>query len=212
MLLSRRTGCSPAWHFRLLSALEEPKRRGELEACHPAGGAETAWSCGRSRIQTWLAPAAHLTCCGWPFQSPPCLSWLSLSLASGVNYRPALLLGLGLAGVTAIGLLLDRFTARQTSKYYEVLLAPHLALLAWACIGAYLVGLRSNAADRFAFLVKSIEVFITGGVYLIAGMAFGAITLGMFAASALELPEVLIRLNYSWWRRPAPRDGGCHHL
>jgi hypothetical protein len=37
-------------------------------------------------------------------------------------------------------------------------------------------------------------VFIVGGVYLIAGMAFGAITLGMFAALSVNLPDVLIRL------------------
>jgi len=110
------------------------------------------------------------------------------------NHRRAILLGLGLAIVTGISMLLDKFVARQTSSYYQVLLVPHLALLAWASIGVCLIGVRSSTGNRFAFLVKSIEVFVTGGVYLIAGMAFGAITLGMFAALSIELPDVLLRL------------------
>lgn len=35
---------------------------------------------------------------------------------------------------------------------------------------------------------------IVGGVYLIAGMAFGGITLGLFAALSFTLPDVLMRL------------------
>jgi hypothetical protein len=37
-------------------------------------------------------------------------------------------------------------------------------------------------------------VFIVGGVYLIAGVVFGGITLGMFAALSIEPPEILMRL------------------
>jgi hypothetical protein len=48
--------------------------------------------------------------------------------------------------------------------------------------------------DRFAFLIKSIEVIITAGLYLIAGVVLGAITVGMFAALSIELPELWLRL------------------
>jgi hypothetical protein len=43
-------------------------------------------------------------------------------------------------------------------------------------------------------LIKVIEVVITGGVYLIAGVAFGAITVGMFQSLSITLPDVLMRL------------------
>jgi hypothetical protein len=100
----------------------------------------------------------------------------------------------GLALITGAALLLDAFVAKANTQHYEILLVPHLALLAWASIGICVMGLRSSVENRFAFLVKSIEVFITGGVYLIAGIAFGAITVGMFAALSIELPEALMRL------------------
>jgi hypothetical protein len=149
----------------------------------------------------------------WALSSPalttpsgaPWLAWLAapvtalfvmafLTLTAKKNYRRAILLGVGLVVVTGVGMLLDSFISQQTSKYYEILLVPHLALLAWASIGVCLIGVRSSERNRFAFLVKSIDVFVTGGVYLIAGMAFGAITLGMFAALSIEPPDVLMRL------------------
>ena len=91
-------------------------------------------------------------------------------------------------------MLLDSLVSRQTSKDYELMLAANLALLSWAAVGLSLIGARSTVSNRFAFLVKSIEVFVTGGVYLIAGMVFGGITLGMFEALSITLPELILRL------------------
>ncbi|MDP3185111.1 MAG: hypothetical protein Q8M58_07565, partial [Anaerolineales bacterium] len=53
---------------------------------------------------------------------------------------------------------------------------------------------RSTPDERFAFLIKSIEVMITAGLYLIAGVAFGGITMGMFTALSVILPDVITRL------------------
>jgi len=80
------------------------------------------------------------------------------------------------------------------AEQYVVLAAIHLPLLCWFALGISVLGLRSGADDRFAFLVKSIEVLITAGLYLAAGIAFGAITVGMFAALGIELPEIWLRL------------------
>ena len=79
------------------------------------------------------------------------------------------------------------------SEQYLILAAIHIPLLCWAALGL-MAGARSSAAERFAFLFKSIEVGIVAGFYLAAGMAFGGITVGLFAALSLELPEVLLRL------------------
>jgi hypothetical protein len=117
-----------------------------------------------------------------------------LVLTSRKNYPRAIWLGLVLAAVVGAAMLLDTYVVKITSQHYEILLVPHLALLAWASVGVCAMGLRSSANNRFAFLVKSIEVFITAGVYLIAGIAFGVITMGMFSALSIEIPEVLLRL------------------
>ncbi|MGW8250299.1 MAG: hypothetical protein ACWGO1_06625 [Anaerolineales bacterium] len=183
-----------AWYYRLKGEPEQKIKEGanwKLAIPLAAGNGLVLWALSSPNLTT--------------LHGTPILAWLAapitalfvmafLTLTSAKNHRRALLLGVGLVVVTALCMLLDNWVARQTSQYYEILLVPHLALLAWASIGVCLIGVRSSANNRFAFLVKSIEVFVTAGVYLIAGIAFGAITLGMFAALSIEPPEVVLRL------------------
>lgn len=106
-----------------------------------------------------------------------------------------LALGLGLLAVAAYAVLLvPAFRAEWGSEQYVILAAIHIPLLCWAALGLYVLGFRSSASDRFAFLIKSLEVLIVAGLYLGAGVAFGGITVGMFAALGITLPEVVARL------------------
>ncbi len=186
-----------AWHYRLLSALEEPKRR---------EGSSANWKLAiplaiANGLILWALSAPNLTYAG----GMPYLALIAapitaifvmwfLSLSAHRHYRRTLGVSASLAALVAAAFLLNYLVALKTSADYRTLLIPHLGLLAWAGIGVVLVGLTIDADNRFAFLIRSLEVFIVGGVYLIAGMAFGAITLGMFAALSVDLPQVLIRL------------------
>jgi hypothetical protein len=84
--------------------------------------------------------------------------------------------------------------SQTTGKYYLILMVFQLPLLCWIALGIAVMKFRSSEGNRFAFLTKSIEVMITAGVYLIFGVAFGLITLGMFAALSVTPPEIIIRL------------------
>jgi hypothetical protein len=77
---------------------------------------------------------------------------------------------------------------------YIILMVIQLPLLCWMGLGIAVLRFKSTTSNRFSFLTKSIEVMITAGVYLIFGVAFGMITLGMFAALNITLPELAIRL------------------
>lgn len=81
--------------------------------------------------------------------------------------------------------------AQQT--YFDLMLL-HLPLLAWAALGLAVLGWRSSADDRFAFLGKSIETIGTAGVYSIAGGIFVGLTFAMFLVLGIEIPEALVRL------------------
>ncbi len=78
--------------------------------------------------------------------------------------------------------------------HYITLAIPHLPLLAWGALGVLVLGLGSAAAERFAFLIKSVEVVITAGLFLTAGVAFTAITVGLFSALGVEISEMMMRL------------------
>jgi len=73
------------------------------------------------------------------------------------------------------------------------LMTPHLPLLAWIAVGLGILGWRSEPAQRFAFLAKSIEVAITGGLYMGVGGILAGITFGLFSALSIEIPADIIQ-------------------
>ena len=79
-------------------------------------------------------------------------------------------------------------------EQYLTLMALHLPLLAWAGVGACLIARHRDPANRFSFLIKSLEVFVLGGLFIMAGGLFTAITFGLFEALDVDLPEVVQRL------------------
>jgi hypothetical protein len=118
-----------------------------------------------------------------------------LALTSRNNYGRALALGLGLLVVTAYAIVLaPALDPPWMIDQYIVLAAIHLPLLCWIALGISVLGFKSSTEDRFAFLKKSIEVMVVAGLYLIAGLIFGAITLGMFEALSISLPDIWLRL------------------
>ena len=108
---------------------------------------------------------------------------------------PSGLIGILLLGAGAYVLL----TYPQTGpvpfqEQYLTLMAIHLPLLAWAGVGAFLIARHRDPANRFSFLIKSLEVFILGGLFIIAGGLFTGITTGLFQALDVEFPELVQRL------------------
>ena len=83
---------------------------------------------------------------------------------------------------------------RPFQEQYLTLMALHLPLLAWAGVGAFLVAERRDPANRFTFLIKSLEVLIMGGLFAIAGGLFTAISIGLFAALDVDFPDLVQRL------------------
>lgn len=79
-------------------------------------------------------------------------------------------------------------------EQYLTLMVMHLPLLAWAGVGVFLIARHRDPANRFSFLIKSLEVFILGGLFVIAGGLFTAIAFGLFEALDVDLPEVVQRL------------------
>jgi hypothetical protein len=79
-------------------------------------------------------------------------------------------------------------------EQYLTLMGMHLPLLAWAGVGAFLIARHRDPANRFSFLIKSLEVFILGGLFVIAGGLFTAITIGLFEALDVDFPELVQRL------------------
>lgn len=117
-----------------------------------------------------------------------------LALAAQRRYGPSAAAILALAAATAYVLLVAPLMGPAAYSTYVTLMLLHLPLLGWAGIGLAVLGWRSTAKDRFAFLTKSIETIGTAGVAAIVGGLFVAITVGLFAALSVTIPVLLIRL------------------
>jgi len=80
-----------------------------------------------------------------------------------------------------------------------ILSSIHLPFVLWAAVGGYLTLGRATTAREFsAYILKSLEAALTGGVYLLAGIASAALTVGMFAALGVTLPETLLQTIAAW--------------
>jgi len=120
---------------------------------------------------------------------------LFLSFTAKKNQVRAVLLGLGLCSITAYAMLVaPGLDVPWKINHYLDLAAIHIPLLCWVALGISVLGFKSSEEDRFAFLIKSIEVIITAGLYLIAGAVLVGITIGMFSALSIEIPEIWLRL------------------
>ncbi len=79
-------------------------------------------------------------------------------------------------------------------NHFANLMTLHLPLLGWAAIGVGVLGFGAPPGDRFAFLLKSLEVFVTAGIFLIGGGVFVAVTQGLFFALDIRLSDAVVRL------------------
>jgi hypothetical protein len=117
-----------------------------------------------------------------------------LAIVSKKNTLYTAISGVGLIIATVYILLIIPGMTVAASRDYIILMVIQLPLLCWMGLGIAVLQFKSTTSNRFSFLIKSIEVMITAGVYLIFGVAFAMITMGMFAALNITLPEIVIRL------------------
>lgn len=77
--------------------------------------------------------------------------------------------------------------------------AIHLLFVSWVAVGAALcLGVPNPSGQAYAFLVKSVEIVLTGGIFFGAGLIFVGLTYGIFAVVGVELPEEDLRLVAAW--------------
>lgn len=79
-------------------------------------------------------------------------------------------------------------------NHFANLMSLHLPLLGWVALGAGVLGLNALREDRFAFLLKSLEAFVTAGIFLIGGGVFVGVTQGLFSALDIRLSDNVMRL------------------
>jgi hypothetical protein len=151
------------------------------------------WSLSDFETLIYLDHLPHLVLWWSPITTVSTLVYITVT--ANKNYIRAFILGLGLLSTTVYAILLaPELEVHWKINHYLILLAIHLPLLCWITLGISVLGFNSSREDRFAFMIKSIEVMITAGLYLIAGVVLGGITIAMFEALSISLPDIWLRL------------------
>jgi hypothetical protein len=83
---------------------------------------------------------------------------------------------------------------RALQEQYLTLLAIHVPLAAWAAVGIGVLGGWGTNEGRFAFLLKSLELYVLGGLFLSALAVLTLVTTGLFLALGIDLPVIMQRL------------------
>lgn len=123
---------------------------------------------------------------------------LFLRGAGGGRWARVLTVAAGLAAVVVYPLLAYRVMVPvlfQTQYLNLTILSG--GVLAWAAVGYVVLGRRSDATARFAFLAKSLEVAVVGGLLGIALGLFTAVTFGLFSALGIDPPYWVQRLFFA---------------
>jgi len=81
-------------------------------------------------------------------------------------------------------------------KQYLNLGAIHLIPLSWAALGLYVLKGQDDVESRFAFLAKSLEALVMGGLMGIVLGIFIAISFGLFHTFFFSLPEPIERIFF----------------
>lgn len=118
-----------------------------------------------------------------------------LTVVGRKRWRLSALIGILLLAAGAYALLIYPQTGPMPyQEQYLTLMVIHLPLLAWTGVGAFLMARHRDPTNRFSFLIKSLEVFVVGGLFVIALGLFTGITIGLFDALDVEFPELVQRL------------------
>jgi hypothetical protein len=128
----------------------------------------------------------------------PLTALFVLAFLSIAGQRRLRRLALILAGLTLLiayayfaeGLIYDVTFKRQ----YLLLGAIHLVLASWAAVGFYVLAGQGDPESRFAYLAKSLETVVMGGLSLITLAIFSLITMGLFDALGISLGDKSMRL------------------
>lgn len=189
-----------AWYHRLKSP--EPKGLSDSEASRPwaaaiASGLATGlvlWAVSDPAL-TLIDDFPYFILLWAPIAAVFAMGFLVLSDTR--RFRRAVIGSLAVAIATLYVFLVAPIEAEVAGQTYLIITAFHLPLLSYAAVGATLVGLKDDPRNRFAYLSKSLEVFITAGLFGITGVIALQISYGMFDTQGLVIPEWALRLIVS---------------
>jgi hypothetical protein len=185
-----------AWYYRLQARSQDR----ETEESHIAWRTALPLALLAGLLFALLADSRFTFDNGVPylllFWSPIVAVLVSLFLLlENPAYRRRTMPALG--GVVAAGAYIFALSLWRAGESYHILMLFHLPLLAWIGVGLGMLGWAASARERFAALIKTLEIGITGGVFGGGVAAFAIITVGLFEALGVNIPSWAMQVLFA---------------
>ncbi len=185
-----------AWHYRLQG---QPDARG-------GGGSAINWlvavpislvlalifwvSFGGSDADLFLDTVPYLFLIWAPLAAVAVLGYVATTARGSSAEIPWSRVGIAVGALTGLTLAALLLAPRLADPdHYLQQTALNLPILAWAAIGFGVAGLHARAKSRFSFLTKSLDALVVGGVFAILLGMFSLLTITMFDALGVLLPD-----------------------
>ena len=196
-----------AWHYRLASAASALAAGAAAEAARHipwllAVALATAngvllWllsDTGRFKIRIESAMEVPYLLLVWgPLVAAFVLAYLSRTGVLGWRWWGILVAALAVTtayALTAYALV----GGAAVQEQYIILAVLQIPVIAWTCVGVGVLHGLGDSESRFAFLLKSFEIFVLGGLFLSALIVLTMVTIGLFQALGIRLPELAQQL------------------
>jgi hypothetical protein len=124
-----------------------------------------------------------------PLAAAALIAYLVLGAQDKTRRQRALVVAVAVLAAAAYAVLVSNATN------FKIVAAIHLVLLSWIGIGLIVAGSGSDDRNRFAFLIKSTEAVVTGGIYGGAAVLFLGVTFGIFQAIGVTFSDTVMRLG-----------------
>jgi hypothetical protein len=196
-----------AWHYRLVSAAAALAAGAAAEAARhipwllavalAAANGVLLWllsDASRFRIRTESGTEVPYFLLLWgPLVGAFVLAYLARTGA--LTWRWWGILAAALAVTAAYGLTAYMLVGgAAVQEQYVILAVLQTPVIAWTCVGIGVLHGLGDTGSRFAFLLKSLEIFVLGGLFLSALVVLTMVTIGLFQALGIRLPELAQQL------------------
>ncbi len=185
-----------AWHYRLQTAEGLPERRNvNWKTAIPLAVILSLvfWALSLRKLNLNFADGMPYLVQIWALLAGiAVIAFLTLTARGHYRRAAGILVALLFFGAYAMA-----FSILPSDRHYETLAAVHLPVLAWIGVGVVALGRRPDHSNRFAFLIKSIELFVVGGIYGIGGGIFTTLTFGLFQTIDVRIPEEIQSLMFA---------------
>lgn len=182
-----------AWYYRLIltevPSVEAPAVDWKLAAPLALAG---GWALGLVAAFTDLIKNGSVITMGyWPLAGM-LVVLMYLLVKQPRNWKIAAIAAAGVCAVYALSAFMaarPAYFGLITEQYhYRDLMMLNIPILAWSAVGLGVLGRRSALIQRFAFLRKSLEVFVAGGIFGAGMFIFTLVSFQLFNVIGVEIP------------------------